>query len=84
MNYLIKNKQIILLIFFYLILYLISSSYMYSRYDPNMLATSYDANRYVGLKNFFDASIGKGLLGGENIAWHLFFTYTLFIESWKH
>ena len=80
MNYLIKNKQIILLIFFYLILYLISSSYMYSRYDPNMLATSYDANRYVGLKNFFDASIGKGLLGGENIAWHLFFTYTLFIR----
>ena len=53
---------------------------MYSRYDANMLATSYDANRYVGLKNFFDAGIGKGLLGGENIAWHLFFTYTLFIR----
>lgn len=80
MNYLIKNKQIIILIICYLVLYLISSTYMYSRYDANMLATSYDANRYVGLKNFFDAGIGKGLLGGENIAWHLFFTYTLFIR----
>ena len=73
------NKKILFLIFCYLVLYLVSSSYMYSRFDPDMMATSYDANRYVGLNNFFDASIGKGLLGGEDIAWHLFFTYTLFI-----
>lgn len=52
---------------------------MYLRYDPDMMATSFDASRYVGLKSFFDGGIGKGLLGGENIAWHLFFTYTLFI-----
>lgn len=73
------NKKILFLIFCYFALYLISSSYMYSRFDPEMLATSYDANRYVGLNNFFDATIGKGLLDGKNIAWHLFFTYTLFI-----
>ena len=79
MKYFNKNQKILFLIFGYLILYLISSSYMYSRHDPVMMATSFDANRYVGLKNFFAAGIGKGLLGGENIAWHLFFTYTLFI-----
>ena len=79
MIYLNNNKKILFLIFGYLILYLISSSYMYSRYDPVMMATSFDATRYVGLKNFFAAGIGKGLLGGEKIAWHLFFTYTLFI-----
>ena len=79
MIYLNNNKKILFLIFGYLILYLISSSYMYSRHDPVMMATSYDASRYIGLKNFFAAGIGKGYLGGENIAWHLFFTYTLFI-----
>ena len=79
MKHFIENKKIILLIFCYLILYFISSSYMYLRYDPDMMATSFDASRYVGLKSFFDGGIGKGLLGGENIAWHLFFTYTLFI-----
>tara|TARA_B110000305_G_C19385058_1_gene611750 strand:- start:182 stop:1258 length:1077 start_codon:yes stop_codon:yes gene_type:complete len=47
---------------------------MYSRHDPNMLATSYDASRYVGLKNFFEGSVF-----GQKSAWHLFFTYTLFI-----
>mgnify|MGYP001165533539 FL=1 len=80
MKYFNNNQKILFLIFGYLILYLISSSYMYSRHDPVMMATSYDASRYVGLKNFFAAGIGKGLLGGENIAWHLFFTYTLFIS----
>ena len=79
MKYFNKNQKIMFLIFGYLILYLISSSYMYSRHDPVMMATSFDANRYVDLENFFAAGIGKGLLGGENIAWHLFFTYTLFI-----
>jgi hypothetical protein len=64
MIYLNNNKKILFLIFGYLILYLISSSYMYSRYDPVMMATSFDATRYVGLKNFFAAGIGKGLLGG--------------------
>jgi hypothetical protein len=73
------NKKIVLLIFCYLILYLISNTYMSLRYDPDMLATSYDANRYVGLDNFFSAGIGKGQINGENISWHLFFTYTLFI-----
>lgn len=81
MYYFNKNKKILFLIFCFFILYLISSSYMYSKYDPDMLATSYDANRYVGLNNFFDAGIGKGLMGGKNIAWHLFFTYTLFITT---
>jgi hypothetical protein len=79
MKYFSKNKNIILLIFCYLILYLISSSYMYLRHDPNLMATSFDASRYVGLKNFFDAGIGQGEIDGKNIAWHLFFTYTLFI-----
>ena len=53
---------------------------MYSRYDPDLLATGYDSGRYVGLENFFSATIGKGLFDGQNIAWHLFFTYTLFIR----
>ena len=52
---------------------------MYLRYDPDMMATSYDASRYVGLNNFFGGSIGKGYLDGKNITWHLFFTYRLFI-----
>ena len=74
-----RSKKIIFLFFCYLILYLVSNTYIESKYDAEMLATSYDANRYVGLDNFFSAGIGKGLMGGENIAWHLFFTYTLFI-----
>ncbi len=73
------NKKTIYLLFCYLILYLISSSYINLKYDSNMLLTSYDASRYVGLKNFFDGGVGKGLVESENIAWHLFFTYTLFI-----
>ena len=79
MKYFNKNQKILLLIFGYITLYFISSSFMYWRHDPVMMATSFDANRYVGLKNFFAAGIGKGLLDGESIAWHLFFTYTLFI-----
>ena len=79
MKYFNQNKKIFFFITIYLILYLISSNYMYLRYDPVMMATSYDASRYVGLDNFFDGAIGKGYLEGKNIAWHLFFTYTLFI-----
>jgi hypothetical protein len=74
MLYLNNNQKILLLILGYLILYLISSSYMYSRHDPYILANSYDASRYVGLQNFFDGSVF-----GQKSAWHLFFTYTLFI-----
>ena len=69
-----NNQKILFLILGYLILYFISSSYMYSRHDPNILANSYDASRYVGLKNFFAGSVF-----GQKSAWHLFFTYTLFI-----
>ena len=74
MLYLNNNQKILLLFLGYLILYLISSSYMYSRHDPYILANSYDASRYVGLQNFFDGSVF-----GQKSAWHLFFTYTLFI-----
>ncbi len=75
----IYNKKTLYVIFCYLILYLVSSSYMNFKHDPNVLLTSYDASRYVGLDNFFDGGVGKGLVDSENIAWHLFFTYTLFI-----
>lgn len=78
MNLSINNK-IILLILGYFIIYLITSSYFYERHDPSLLATAYDSSRYVGLKNFFSGSVGKGLLDTSNSAWHLFFTYTLFI-----
>ena len=74
MLYLNNNQKILLLFLGYLILYLISSSYMYSRHDPYILANSYDASRYVGLQNFFDGSVF-----GQKSAWHLFFTYTLLI-----
>ena len=47
---------------------------MYWRYDPTMLATSYDSERYTNLKSFFDGDVS-----GQKTAWHLFFTYTLFI-----
>jgi hypothetical protein len=69
-----NNKKIFFIIFSYLILYYISSSYMYWRYDPTMLATSYDSERYTNLKSFFDGDVS-----GQKTAWHLFFTYTLFI-----
>ncbi len=75
MKYLIENKKIIILFISYLVLYLISSSYMYARHDPNLLANAYDASRYVGLNSFFD-----GAVYSQNTAWHLFFTYTLFIR----
>ena len=74
MSHLNNNQKILLLFTFYIALYFVTSSYMYSRHDPNMLATSYDASRYVGLKNFFEGSVF-----GQTSAWHLFFTYTLFI-----
>lgn len=74
MSHLNNNQKILLLFTFYIALYFVTSSYMYSRHDPNMLATSYDASRYVGLKNFFEGSVF-----GQKSAWHLFFTYTLFI-----
>ena len=48
---------------------------MYARYDPSLLATGYDAGRYTNLKSFFDGSVS-----GQKTAWHLFFTYTLFVE----
>jgi len=70
-----KNvKNILFLIFCYLVLYYISSTYMYARHDPSLLATGYDAGRYTNLKSFFDGSVS-----GQKTAWHLFFTYTLFI-----
>ena len=70
-----KNaKKILFLIFCYLVLYYFSSSYMYARHDPSLLATGYDAGRYTNLKSFFDGSVS-----GQKTAWHLFFTYTLFI-----
>ena len=47
---------------------------MYARHDPDLLATSFDAGRYSNLKSFFDGSVS-----GQKTAWHLFFTYTLFI-----
>ena len=74
MSHLNNNQKILLLFTFYIALYFVTSSYMYSRHDPNMMATSYDASRYVGLKNFFEGSVF-----GQTSAWHLFFTYTLFI-----
>lgn len=74
MKYFNKNQKILFLIFGYLTLYLISSSYMYWRHDPVMMATSFDAGRYVGLKNFFDGNVS-----GQKTAWHLYFTYALFI-----
>ncbi len=69
-----NNQEKLLLILCYFILYYISSSYMYNRYDPDVLATSYDSGRYLNLENFFAETVT-----GETIAWHLFFTYRLFI-----
>ena len=57
MNYLSENKKILFIFISYLVLYLISSSYMYARHDPNLLATAYDSSRYVGLNNFFEGSV---------------------------
>jgi hypothetical protein len=70
-----NTKKILFLIFCYFVLYYISSSYMYARHDPNLLASGYDSGRYLNLKSFFD-----GAVTGQKTAWHLFFTYTLFIR----
>lgn len=64
------------LIFGYFILYYISSTYMYNRHDPHVLNSSYDAGRYLNLDSFFD-----GVVSGTKNAWHLYFTYTLFIRT---
>ena len=75
MNFYFTKKKIII-IFCYFVLYYVSSTYFYNRHDPSLLATGYDSGRYLNLESFFD-----GLLGNKkNIAWHLFFTYTLFIR----
>jgi hypothetical protein len=68
------TKKVLFVIFCYFILYYISSIYMYARHDPDLLAAGYDAGRYTNLKSFFDGSVS-----GQKTAWHLFFTYTLFI-----
>ena len=77
MNFLNVNdtSKKLILIFCYLILYYISSNYFYNRYDPNLLATMYDSGRYLNLPSFFD-----GQVSGQTTAWHLFFTYTLFVR----
>ena len=64
------------LIFGYFILYYISSTYMYNRHDPYVFNSSYDAGRYLNLDSFFD-----GVVSGTKNAWHLYFTYTLFIRT---
>lgn len=64
------------LIFGYFILYYISSTYMYNRHDPHVFNSSYDAGRYLNLDSFFD-----GVVSGTKNAWHLYFTYTLFIRT---
>ena len=80
MNYLRENKKILFIFISYLVLYLISSNYMYARHDQILMATAFDSSRYVGLENFFSGKVGVGLIESQNIAWHLFFTYTLFIR----
>ena len=49
---------------------------MYNRHDPHVLNSSYDAGRYLNLDSFFD-----GVVSGTKNAWHLYFTYTLFIRT---
>lgn len=71
------TPKIIIIIFCYFILYYISSTYFYHRHDPYLLATGYDSGRYLNLESFFDGPLGDK----KNIAWHLFFTYTLFIRT---
>ena len=75
MNFYFTQKNIII-IFCYFFLYYISSTYFYNRHDPHLLATAYDSGRYLNLESFFDGPLGDK----KNIAWHLFFTYTLFIR----
>ena len=75
-----KKEKIFLLLFCYLAIYLITSNYMHLRHDSDLLATGYDSGRYVGLENFFAGKVGVGLIESQNVAWHLFFTYTLFIR----
>ena len=69
-----KNYYIFFIIISFFILYLISSNYMKSRYDEKIFLTAFDAGRYFA-SNFFD-----GEVSGKKTAWHLFFTYTLFIR----
>ena len=75
MNFSDTQKKIFL-VFGYFILYYISSTYMYNRHDPNLLATGYDSGRYLNLESFFSGTVS----GQTNIAWHIFFTYTLFVR----
>lgn len=74
--YLNNYQKIFCVTIFYSFLYYISSTYMYTRHDPNLLATGYDTGRYLNLSNFFAGRVG---VAGENSSWHLYFTYTLFI-----
>ncbi len=78
MNYINLNdtQKKIILIFCYFFLYYISSTYFYNRHDPNLLATGYDSGRYLNHLSFFE-----GEVSGRKTAWHLFFTYTLFIRT---
>ena len=72
----INNTQKKIFLFFcYVILYYVSSTYMYGEHDPYLLATGYDAGRYLNNENFF-----SGKVSGLETAWHLYFTYTLFIR----
>mgnify|MGYP006138229449 CR=1 FL=1 len=68
-------QKTLLLIFIFFVLYYISSSYFYNRHDPNLLAKMYDSGRYLNLPSFFD-----GWVSGQKTAWHIFFTYTLFVR----
>ncbi len=72
MKYFNNYNKIFFLLILYFTLYLISSSYMNSRHEQSIFLLSYDSDRYIGLENFFDG-------GGQKAAWHLFFTYTVFI-----
>ena len=74
MNFNYTQKKIILF-FCYFVLYYISSTYFYNRHDPNLLATMYDSGRYLNLPSFFDGRVSE-----QKTAWHLFFTYTLFVR----
>ena len=69
-----NTQKILFLILSYSALYYISSTYMYARHDPNLLATGYDSGRYLNLDSFFDGRVSQ-----QKTAWHLYFTYTLFV-----
>ncbi len=74
--YLNDSQKKFLLIFGYFILYYISSTYMYNRHDPHVFEISYDSGRYLNLESFFD-----GVVSGTKNAWHIYFTYTVFIRT---